>query len=84
MWSMLWTRPAAACRDRSELAGCRSLRDDGKPVIDKTDIAEFNKLYKGTMDPPKRRRRSSQCDTFGIKSRPIAYRHRFERRSRAR
>jgi hypothetical protein len=23
-------------------------------VIDRTDIAEFNKLYKGTIDPPKK------------------------------
>jgi Dockerin type I domain len=27
---------------------------DGKPVIDKTDIAQFDKRYKGSMDPPKK------------------------------
>ena len=27
---------------------------DGKPGIDKTDVAQFNKRYKGKLDPPKK------------------------------
>ena len=27
---------------------------DGKDVIDKTDIAQFDKRYKGRLDPPKK------------------------------
>ena len=49
--------------------------------IDKTDIAKFNKRYKGPSDPPKKAPAKFPRRKAGVKSRPIAIASRCQRRS---